>query len=111
MTENEYRYSCEKCAFFSNAKSTYEIHLSTGKHKRGHNTVRCDKKYPEKCPLCNYEPKSNVNYMQHYLTFHSTKDDRKEKFAYFCEKCDFGSFSKKTFSVHENTMRHKLLNV
>jgi hypothetical protein len=45
------------------------------------------------------------------LTFHSTKDDRKEKFAYFCEKCDFGSFSKKTFSVHENTMRHKLLNV
>ena len=48
MEKKEYKYICNKCEFYTNAKSAYNIHLITGKHIAGINTKRCDKKYPEK---------------------------------------------------------------
>ena len=63
MEKKEYKYICNKCEFYTNAKSAYNIHLITGKHIAGINTKRCDKKYPEKCPKCKYKPKSNTNFM------------------------------------------------
>lgn len=109
MDKKEYKFCCEKCAFFTNAKSTYEIHLSTEKHKNGKKAIRCDRKYPGKCSKCNYKPKSNTNYLQHTLRYHSSKKERKEKFTYFCDKCDYGSFCKKSFETHQETEKHKLL--
>jgi hypothetical protein len=38
--------------------------------------------------------------------FHSSKTTRKEKFKYFCEKCDFGTFSEILFNKHKTTKKH-----
>lgn len=109
MEKQEYRYVCEKCAFFTNAKSTFNIHLSTEKHKNGKKAIRCDKKYPEKCPKCNYKPKGYTNFVKHTLIYHSSKEERKERFTFFCENCDFGTFSEKLFNNHKNTDKHMVL--
>ena len=45
--------------------------------------------------------------LKHILNKHSTKDERKEKFKYYCELCDFGTFSKDTMEVHNNSTKHK----
>lgn len=109
MDKQEYKYKCEKCCFFTNAKSIYDIHLMTEKHKTGKRAIRCDKKYPEKCPNCNYKPKSNMNYLQHTLIYHSTIDEKIKQFPYYCEKCNYGSFTKKSFDIHKSSKKHKLL--
>jgi hypothetical protein len=106
----DYKFKCDKCDFFTNSLASYNIHLSTEKHKTGKNAIRCDKKYPIKCPKCEYEPKSNTNYLQHALIYHSTKEERKEKFSFYCEKCDYGCFAIKSFEIHQNSKKHKLLN-
>jgi hypothetical protein len=77
----EHKYICEKCNFSTNSQSAYKIHESTEKHKSGKRGIRCDKKYPDKCPKCEFKPKSNTNYLQHTLIYHSTKEERKEKFT------------------------------
>ena len=41
----------------------------------GKKAIRSDKKYPEKCEDCEYKPKSNRNYIQHKLIYHSTSFD------------------------------------
>lgn len=109
MEEKEYKYNCEKCEFYTNSQAAYKIHIISGKHASGKRTLRCDKRYPEKCPNCDYEPKSNTNYLQHTLIYHSTKEIRKEKFPYYCEKCDYGSYAKQSFETHKSSKRHKLI--
>jgi hypothetical protein len=104
----KYRYSCEKCLFFTNSQASYKIHLMTNKHTDGKKATRCDKKYPEKCSKCDYKPKSNTNYLQHTLIYHSTKEERKEKFTFYCETCDYGSFTEKSLITHKNSKKHKL---
>ena len=110
MEEKEYRYKCEKCEFYTNAQSAYKIHVSSEKHTNGKRAIRCDKKYPEKCPKCNYKPTGYTTFLQHTLINHSTKEERKEKFPYFCEKCDYGTFSEKYFDNHKKTDKHAILN-
>ena len=46
--------------------------------------------------------------LKHILNKHSTKEERKDKFKHYCELCDFGTFSKDTFDVHENSNKHKV---
>jgi hypothetical protein len=104
--EEEYKYKCEKCKFYTNAKSAFNNHMITEKHMMGIKAKRCDKKYPEKCPECDYKPVDNKSYIQHTLNFHSSKTARKEKFKYFCEKCDFGTFSEILFNKHKTTKKH-----
>ena len=103
MEENEYKYKCVQCEFYTNIKPVYEKHLQTEKHKTGKRGIRSDKKYPEKCEECNYKPSGNTNYMQHKLNYHATKEERKEKFKYYCEKCDFGTFLKQIYETHTKT--------
>jgi hypothetical protein len=111
MEVKEYKYKCEKCIFYTNSQASYKIHISTDKHKTGKKARRCDKKYPEKCEKCEYEPKSNTNYLKHILIYHSTKEERREKFIYYCERCDYGSFTEKSLDIHKNSKKHKLLNL
>ena len=44
---------------------------------------------------------------KHVLNEHSTKDEKKKEFKYYCENCYFGTFSKDTFELHNNTNKHK----
>ena len=39
---------------------------------------------------------------------HSTKEERKDKFKYYCECCDFGVFVKSMMDTHLNTNKHQL---
>lgn len=48
-------------------------------------SIRCDKKYPEKCEICNYEPKNNKSYIEHKLLYHSTIDERKTIINFFAK--------------------------
>ena len=34
------------------------------------------------------------------LDHHSTKEERKQGFKYYCEECDYGIFGKKLFEKH-----------
>jgi hypothetical protein len=107
MEKEIYKYNCETCDFHTNTKQMYERHLETKKHKSDGIITRSDKKYPDKCEKCNYIPTSNRSHIQHMLIYHSTKEEKKEKFKHYCEKCDFGNYSSKTFNEHLNSEKHK----
>jgi hypothetical protein len=107
----EYKYKCEKCELYTNAKSTYEKHLLSGKHKTGQRATRCDKKILDKCPKCEYTTNNIKNMELHLLNNHSTKEERKEKLKYYCELCDFGTFAKSLYDKHTNSEKHKLVEI
>jgi hypothetical protein len=104
----DYKYICEKCELYTNAKSTYDKHLLSGKHLTGKRTTRCDKKILDKCPNCDYITKSITNMNLHILNNHSTKDERKNKFKYYCELCDYGTFGKSLYENHIKSEKHKM---
>ncbi len=64
---------------------------------------------PDKCPYCVYNSTSSTGMKLHILNNHSTKEDRKKKFNYFCEYCDYGSFSEPLYKKHIETEKHKLV--
>jgi hypothetical protein len=110
MKKETYKYKCVQCDFFTNTKQAYERHIDTDKHNAGGIISRSDKKYPDKCESCDYKPTSNRSYNQHKLNFHSSKEERKEKFKYYCEKCDFGTFIEKSYNNHINSEKHNRMS-
>jgi hypothetical protein len=104
--ENIYKFICDQCNFFTNAKQAFDKHLNTNKHKIGKKATRSDKKYPEKCECCEYRPNSNRNYIQHKLTYHLDKEGKKKEFKFYCEKCDYGIYSDKLYEKHLNSKKH-----
>ena len=67
-----------------------------------------DKKEVGKCKQCEYETQSYSTMLKHILNKHSSKEERKKQFKFYCETCDFGTFSKDTFAVHESSNKHKI---
>ena len=55
--------------------------------------TRSDKILEPKCKLCSFETNNNANMLVHVLTKHSTPERRKKEFKFYCEKCDFGTFT------------------
>jgi hypothetical protein len=106
MEEAQYRFNCEKCNYHNNSQAAYNNHLISSKHLTGKKATRCDKKSPEKCPHCNFVPKSYTNFMQHTLIYHSSKEERQEKFLFYCDKCDYGCFAIKSFNIHKESKKH-----
>lgn len=107
MDKQEYKYICKKCNFKCRFKSLWDKHIITEKHKTGHRKKRCDIKEPYKCEHCNYETKNRTTFKKHVLNEHSDKNKRKKEFRYYCDTCDFGTFSKDSFTIHQNTKKHK----
>lgn len=105
--QNEYKYICEKCNYKCNFISQWNNHCNTEFHKIGKRKTRTDKKEVGKCKNCDYNTTNYTNMLKHILNKHSTREERKEKFKYYCELCDFGSFSKDTIEVHNNSEKHK----
>ena len=79
-------------------------------HKTGQRKLRCDYKEPYKCDKCEYKHKNIVNYKIHLLNYHSTKEERKKEYTYYCELCDFGSFCENQLNKHNDTSKHKLIS-
>ena len=110
MESKEHKYNCEKCNYFTSTKQMYDRHLNTEKHKTGKRKTHSNKKYPEECEKCDYKPNSNRDYIQHKLIFHSTKEERKIGFKFYCDKCDFGTQISKVFDTHLNSNKHKKMS-
>jgi len=101
-------FYCEKCDYVAKYKSDYDKHLNGSKHLTGKRKERCDKQEePFKCAVCGYESTNEFNYKSHYLNNHSTKEDKKKDFKYYCECCDFGTFVKTCYELHIKTQKHK----
>lgn len=106
--ENNNNFICDKCNFICDSKARWEAHIKTELHVTGKRKKRSD--YNEelhKCKNCNYETKNTTTMKTHILNKHSTLEDRKNKFSYFCVFCNFGSFYSDIYNVHVNTEKHK----
>lgn len=42
----------------------------------------------------------------HILTQHSTPEERKKQFKYYCECCDFGTLGEVLYNRHLETKKH-----
>lgn len=104
------KYYCEKCNYSTNLKNSWKQHCETTLHKTGKRKVRKDKLDKEyKCEKCDYISKNKNNYLTHILNNHSTKEEKKKGFKYYCESCDFGVFVKSMFDKHLATNKHKMI--
>ena len=104
----EYKHICDKCNYKCNYESQWVKHCNTELHKTGKRKKRTDKPEVGKCKECEYNTNNYSLMLKHILNKHSTKEVRKEKFKYYCNICDFGTFSKDTFEVHNNSEKHKI---
>jgi len=105
--EGEFKFNCDKCDFHVNAKSLFDKHLSTVKHKTGVRAERSDKRQRTKCEFCNHIPSNGTNMKLHMLNKHSTLEERKKAFAFYCEFCNCGVLSQIAFKNHTATRKHK----
>jgi hypothetical protein len=99
-------FECEKCNFATNAKQAYEKHLLTEKHKTGKRKTRTDKIRKDKCEECDYTSQSYASMERHVLNKHASIKERKEKFKYYCECCDFGTFRQEQYEKHISLLSH-----
>jgi hypothetical protein len=112
----EFKYYCEKCKYGTNLQQSIKQHNESEYHKTGIRTRKKKELLKEKvifkCSDCNFESAIQNNYLTHKLNNHSTKEERKEQFKYYCDLCDFGVFTLSCFDQHKETIKHKykLLN-
>ena len=82
-------------------------YINTELHKTGTRKKRSDYKEPVKCDFCDYTTKNTITIKKHMLNKHKTKEERKKEFKFYCEPCNFGTFSKDTMEIHNNSEKHK----
>ena len=108
MDEKKIKH-CEKCnkTFTSNAH--YLIHCETELHKTGKRKARTDIKEEFKCSICNiYTTKQPTNMKLHILNNHSSIEEKKNGFKYYCEICNIGYFIEHKIIAHLETTKHKI---
>ena len=104
--QKEYKYICEKCNIKCSEESRWIIHINSEKHKTGKKKIRCDYNGPYKCEKCKYETKNATTFKQHKLNVHSNKKEREERYKYYCNLCDIGTFSKSIYENHKKSEKH-----
>ena len=98
--DNQKKFHCETCNYSAVYKSEFNKHLKSAKHKRGG-------KYTDyKCNECDYKGLNKWNLTVHQATTHYTIEQKK-KLKYYCEICDFISFSELYHNNHINSTHHK----
>lgn len=104
----QYKYYCDKCQYGTNIKNSIERHNDSSYHKTGIKTRKeKENKVSYECKECKYITNNKSNYVLHKLNNHSTKEERKKEFKYYCELCDFGVFAETTFNIHTESKAHK----
>ena len=98
-------YCCEKCNYTTLKNSSFSQHLKTGLHQNGKRKERSDKK-TFVCEICQYNTDSTKNLISHRFNNHSTKEERKTGFPWYCETCDFGVFAKSMYEKHCQNKKH-----
>ena len=100
---------CEKCDKTYQCHAKYLIHCETELHKNGKRKTRTDLKEEFKCSICNiYTTKQPTNMKLHILNNHSSIEDKKKEYTYYCEYCNIGYFIENKFNSHLKTMKHKI---
>ena len=104
-----FKYNCEKCNYKCQFECQWLKHCDTELHKTGKRKqiIRKNHKQPEKCKNCDYSTKNTFLMKKHILNEHSTKEEREKQFKFYCSYCNFGTFSKDTIEIHNNTNKHK----
>ena len=106
--EIEAKYYCECCNYKCIYPAHWKQHIDSEKHKNnGKRKTRSDKVLEPKCKHCEYTTNNLTCMKVHCLTHHSTKEDRKKEFKYYCDKCDFGTYAEILFTRHCETKKHK----
>ena len=103
-TKKEFR--CDKCDYTCIYESHWKQHNSSKKHQNIDRQPRSDKVLEPKCKLCPFESNNLTNMTVHILTKHSGPDKKKKEFTYYCEKCDFGTFTQILFTRHQEAKKH-----
>jgi hypothetical protein len=106
------KFYCEKCNFKCDFQVYYERHLKTGKHINGkitkiHKKERIKKDAViHKCEKCEFTSTHFYNFKTHILNYHSSIEERKKEYPYYCECCDYGIFSIDNYNKHLLTKKH-----
>lgn len=100
------KYKCYKCKYFTNNLYDWNIHINREIHLFGIKKKRSDLKDPFKCEKCDYQSKNKIILIQHYLNYHGNFEERKNKFKFFCEYCNYGTFAKSFIEKHNNSKKH-----
>lgn len=105
-TEQKKEFYCDKCDYICQYESHWLQHTSSKKHNDITRKPRSDKVLEPKCKLCSFETNNTANMLVHTLTKHSTPERRKKEFKFYCDKCDFGTFTQILFTRHLETKKH-----
>ncbi len=104
------KFYCEICNYKCNFLSHYNQHLETIKHKNNGKIIRkcfSKEKKTTKCKLCKFETNHSSNLKVHILAYHSNIEEKKDNSKYYCELCNFGTFTKILYERHCETIKHK----
>ena len=108
MDQNKIKH-CEKCNKTFNSNAHYLIHCETEIHKTGQRKIRNDKKENIKCNICNlYTSRHSTNMKLHILNNHTSIEDKKKNFKFYCATCDYGVINERKYNEHLETTKHKI---
>ena len=101
--------NCEKCNKKFTSNTHYLIHCETELHKTGKRKTRTDKQGELKCNICNLYSTSQQSTLKiHILNNHSSIEEKKKEYKYYCEYCDIGYLVEHKINTHLNTLKHKI---
>lgn len=99
---NNKQFKCEACDRSFQFKHQLNRHNKSSKHIaviKG-SAFQCGHKD------CDYETNIKMNLTLHILNNHSTIEERKKNFPYYCELCDIGKGTENEINIHYKTKKH-----
>ena len=101
------KFYCVDCDYKCIYLAHWKQHIESDKHSNGgKRKPRCDKILEPKCEFCEFTTNNLTNMKTHKLTKHSSKEEQKIGFKYYCDKCEFGTFGDILFTRHLETKKH-----
>jgi Zn finger protein HypA/HybF involved in hydrogenase expression len=105
--EKEFKFSCNRCKYYTNYNSLFSKHKKTKKHIKNYELELEIQKIDEKkmkfqCEYCNYYTNNRIGFYQHKRTKKHKKNVEENQISYKCEKCDYGTNNQSSFIKHHN---------
>jgi hypothetical protein len=98
-------YNCEICNYECKYESHWIQHINSIKHNNNGKTKKKINRN-KKCEKCDYIAQNYSAIRNHYLSKHSTLEERKKEYPYYCEYCDTGTFTKCVYIDHNKSKKH-----
>ena len=106
-TKSTPKFYCEKCNYTCAYPAHWKQHIESAKHlNEGKRKTRCNKILDPQCSLCAFKTNNLCGMKTHQLTKHASKEERRDGFKFYCDKCDFGTFAEILFTRHLETKKH-----